>query len=310
MTTKVYESDKAARANYFIGDCCAPIIHDRKGEMAARLESGQIAFFPKTPFSLNEQDLLFLLAQKQEDASYHKNIAYRPEKHKVTGCESKDKERLANILGDFYKQARDFLNTNLSEYSNAKDDFGSFRPIQEDGRKMRLRARNDLIHVDSFSTRPVYGARILRVFFNINPTEDRVWRTSENFRELLHRFKEEMRPKPSMKVSPQKQGRGLLKEIAAILGIRNNSDSPYDSWMLNFHNFLKENEQFQKSCAKDEWKFPPGSTWAVFTDGVSHSVISGQFVLEQTFIIPQSDFVRPECAPINVLKQTYPERRF
>ena len=29
---------------------------------------------------------------------------------------------------------------------------------------MRLRARNDLLHVDSFPTRPVRGDRILRVF--------------------------------------------------------------------------------------------------------------------------------------------------
>jgi hypothetical protein len=72
--------------------------------------------------------------------------------------------------------------------------------------------------------------------------------------------------------------------------------------MLRFHNFLKENEDFQESCTRQRWEFPPGSAWMVYTDMVSHAVLSGRFALEQTFIVSRSAMVRPESAPISILE--------
>jgi len=40
----------------------------------------------------------------------------------------------------------------------------------------------------------------------------------------------------------------------------------------------------------------------VFTDGVPHAVMSGQFALEQTFIIPPQALVSPDAAPLRVLE--------
>jgi hypothetical protein len=40
----------------------------------------------------------------------------------------------------------------------------------------------------------------------------------------------------------------------------------------------------------------------VYTDGVPHAVMSGQFALEQTFIIPTQVLVSPEAAPVRVLE--------
>ena len=54
--------------------------------------------------------------------------------------------------------------------------------------RLRLKARNDLLHVDAFPTRPTNGWRILRGFANVNPTEPRVWVTSEPFARLLERY--------------------------------------------------------------------------------------------------------------------------
>jgi 3-deoxy-D-manno-octulosonic acid hydroxylase-like protein len=45
------------------------------------------------------------------------------------------------------------------------------------------------------------------------------------------------------------------------------------------------------------------STWLVFTDGVPHSALSGQFAMEQTFIIPLEALVAPEVSPIRVLER-------
>ena len=40
----------------------------------------------------------------------------------------------------------------------------------------------------------------------------------------------------------------------------------------------------------------------VFTDGVPHAAMSGQFALEQTFIIPVDALVSPATAPLRVLE--------
>ena len=44
----------------------------------------------------------------------------------------------------------------------------SYRPVEEATRKLRLKARNDLLHVDAFPTRPTNGWRILRCFVLID----------------------------------------------------------------------------------------------------------------------------------------------
>src|SRR5947209_25694 len=51
-----------------------------------------------------------------------------------------------------------------------------------------LPAGNDLLHIDAFPSRPTGGARILRLFANINPVEPRVWMTSNTFPRLLERY--------------------------------------------------------------------------------------------------------------------------
>ena len=46
----------------------------------------------------------------------------------------------------------------------------SYRGLEEATRQLRLTARNDLLHIDAFPTRPSNGWRILRVFLNVNFT--------------------------------------------------------------------------------------------------------------------------------------------
>ena len=79
--------------------------------------------------------------------------------------------------------------------------------------------------------------------------------------------------------------------------------SPYDEFMMRFHNYLKENAAFQQNCPKQHWEFPPGSSWMVYTDMVSHAVLSGQFALEQTLIISREVMVSPERSPYGVLSR-------
>lgn len=273
------------------------------------LEDGNILFLPQCPFEFSEEELAFLLAQKQTGASHRKNIAYKPQSDKITNFvrSSKQQERqLLEIMRNYSKRVAEFLSQLLPPYAGKwRLDYASFRPFQEKGRQLRTRARNDLLHVDSFPTRPMHGRRILRFFTNINPKESRYWTTTEPFEQLASRFggKPGM-PFPSgIKDSIVAKLMQSSKKIARKLGLPVVQRSPYDIFMLNLHNFLKENGEFQESCPKDYWEFPPNSCWIVFTDQVSHAATAGQYALEQTLIIPKSALVHPEKAPVSVLEK-------
>jgi hypothetical protein len=73
--------------------------------------------------------------------------------------------------------------------------------------------------------------------------------------------------------------------------------------MLGFHDYLKGNAAYQREARTDEFRFPPGSAWMVFTDTVSHAVLSGRFALEQTFLIRRASLALPDSAPIAVLEK-------
>ena len=89
-----------------------------------------------------------------------------------------------------------------------------------------------------------------------------------------------------------------LKAMGLPLVVR----SPYDRFMLHFHDWLKENSEFQHDPANLRVTFPPLSTWMVMTDACPHAVLAGQYALEQTYIVPLSALIAPEHAPIRVLE--------
>ncbi len=268
------------------------------------LEEGRILLFPRTPFELPEADRAFLLTQRQTDAAYHKNIAYRPGPDRVTGFvtgRSGDADTLRRVLRDYSRRVVAFAAALLPTYARAwRVDFASFRPQEEAGRRLAVRARNDLLHVDAFPTRPSRGDRILRVFTNIHPTSPRVWQTGESFEELAERF-----AVPSglltrtRRQTLLRRARRLLRAVGLPVAPR----PPYDEFMLAFHHFLKENRAYQDGARKTTLAFPPGSTWIVFTDMVSHAVLSGQYALEQTFIVARESLALPPKAPIAILER-------
>jgi len=272
--------------------------------MCRALEDGNILFFPKIPFKFAKKDIDFLLTQKQSGSKSRKNIAYKPQKDCITNCEGKDKEKLYKALKSYSYNVQKFLGEFLKPYEDQWHvDYASFRPFQEKGRDLRIRARNDLLHLDAFPTRPMHGKRILRFFTNINQNEPRNWVTGDSFSTLLEKFGKEVG-------LPKKIERSLLmlllkkaKGGAKKLGFPVNMRSPYDEFMLKFHHFLKENENVQKIGKKDHWSFPPLSCWMVFTDQVTHAALSGQYALEQTFLVPKFAMLQPEKAPVSVLER-------
>ncbi|MBV9304487.1 MAG: Kdo hydroxylase family protein, partial [Acidobacteriaceae bacterium] len=79
--------------------------------------------------------------------------------------------------------------------------------------------------------------------------------------------------------------------------------SLYDQFMLRFHDHLKRNEEFQSSTTKYRFEFPPGSTWLAFTDVLPHSVESGQYALEQTFIVARESLASRASTPVAILER-------
>src|SRR5579884_2521715 len=261
------------------------------------LEAGDILFFRRMPWPLPAEDQAYLRGLSQTSSAYHKNIAYRPASDKVTGFDPEgvsDPGRLRSIMRAFSLAVLDGLRSLLPRYmEDCRIDYASFRSVEEEGRSLSLNKRNDLLHIDAFPTRPTGGDLILRTFVNINPARSRVWLTSDPFEPLARQY-----------AGPAGWAKMARPSVLARLFARR---SPYDRFMLRFHDYLKRNEEYQKNSAKYRWEFPPGSAWIVFTDIVPHAVISGQYALEQTVIVRREKLLSPERAPIAILNRLVAE---
>ena len=269
------------------------------------LEMGDILYFPTSPPLLPHEDRVFLVTQKQVDVSYHKNISYRPREDRLKGVEQDNPAQWAHvhaIMREYSRRAVAFMASFLQRYAMSwKIDFASFRPIEESSRQVALHSRNDLLHFDSFPTRPSHGDRLLRIFTNIHPERSRIWLTTDSFEDLASRFAD--RIGLYRKPGAFETCRALTARTAAFIGLPVVDRPPYDRFMLKIHHAMKEDHRFQQSCRKDRWEFPAGSTWIVFTDSASHACLSGQYALEQTFIVRRTSLVAPEKAPIAVLEK-------
>jgi hypothetical protein len=274
-------------------------------EYCRRLEGGDIVFFDHIPFALPAEDIDFLLSARQENTRLHKNISYRPGQDILRGFsgEKEDADMLRSVMQNYSATVVRFVRDLLAPYADGWSlDYASYRPIEESGRELPLHKRNDLLHVDAFPSRPTGGGRILRFFNNINPVEARVWEIGERFEKVAAEFAasaglDDVNSTGSKIIA--RAARTLCNLGVPLLPDR----SQYDRFMLRFHDYLKENTEYQSRPTRTRIEFPPNSTWIVFTDCVPHSVLSGQFALEQTFIIPYRSLVAPETSPASILER-------
>jgi hypothetical protein len=281
---------------------------ERSRHYCRELEEGKIVFFENIPFDLPESDRQFLLSQKQSEFKGHKNVSYRPGQDLLRGAaeeDPKDAQRLHALMRSYSNQVVKFLSTFLAPYAaHWSLDFATWRPLEEKNRDLPLHKRNDLLHVDAFPSRPTRGSRILRCFTNINPDRSRVWATTQGFETLAERFALDAGLTQVARRAGSPMGtikRGVAPLLKAI-GLRGADRSAYDEFMLRFHDYLKENTDYQEKWEKTRLEFPPFSTWMVFTDSVPHAALSGQYALEQTFIVPMKAMVAPQNSPLKVLE--------
>ena len=267
-----------------------------------RLERGEVVHFPACPFALPEgDDRQFLLAQTLASRA-HKNISLDPRSGRAGGYKKhtpEQAERLQKMLAEFSQTATAWLSATLPSYARGwRLDQVSFRPEEEATRRLRQKARNDLLHVDAFPSRPTKGWRILRLFANVNLTEPRIWVTSEPFAKLLEIH-------GSAAGLPTGQGAPLLKQIQSgvirLFRPGRAQRTIYDEFMLRFHDYLKLNEIFQEQTPKKLWKFQPGSAWMVFTDTASHAALRGRFALEHSYFVAPESLHLPDESPAALL---------
>jgi hypothetical protein len=272
--------------------------------LAEQLERGEVIHYPVCPFPLPVGDDRRFLLEQRLSSRAHKNISYDPHTGKAGGflCHSPAQAgRLRDLLAEFSRTVTAWLAGVLPAYASAWQlDRVSFRPEEEATRRLRLTARNDLLHLDAFPSRPTNGYRILRVFANINRTEPRVWVTSDPFAKLLQRYGREVG-------LPGQAGPGwmyrLRSGVAGLFRPGRRRRSPYDEFMLRFHNFLKASEAFQEGCPKRFWHFLPGSAWLAMTDTASHAALRGRFALEHSYFIAPESLALPAESPPALLER-------
>ena len=263
------------------------------------LETGNVLILTEPPLDLSLEERQLILSVRQNGR--HKNISYKPKHDRVTGLEKVPPAiaaRLHAILRRYSESAVAFAARLLPRYSGRWTlDYASLRAVEEAGRKLPFKQRNDLLHTDAFPTRPTHGGLILRVFWNVHPVRPRVWWIAESFATLAARYA------ALAGLARIRAQRPTVIAALRHLGVPFRDRSSYDDFMLAFHDYLKNNADFQSNSPKCRLEFPPGAAWMAFTDVVPHAVESGQFALEQTLVVPPGALSAPERAPAAILEK-------
>jgi hypothetical protein len=284
MTRAVEEID--------VTDWSHPSVQETADAVGA-LEEGRVVFFPRLAFELSDCERAFLTPNVLGKS---KNVSFNPATGAVGGTclEGAPQEEIGAMMKRFSDSAKALLENMLPEY-RGKLTLGrtSFRPAEIAGRASSWRKNDTLLHIDAFPSTPTQGNRILRLFCNVNADgKPRVWRVGEPFERVADKFA------PVLK-RPALGSSAMLQLFRVTKGRR----TEYDHMMLQLHDEMKRDAEYQASVDQTECEFPSGSAWAVFVDSVSHAAMSGQHQLEQTFYLPLPAMKREPLAPLRILEK-------
>jgi hypothetical protein len=258
------------------------------------VESGRILYLPRLGFALLPHEQRFLSAEWSDGNS--KNINLRSSDPILRGARGgkDDLSMLQGMIERFARQCHTLIAALLPHYTpHLSFTNASFRPCEIVGRKSSYRKDDTRLHTDAFPSNPTGGARVLRVFTNVNPGgKPRAWRVGEPFADMAAKFlPRARRPWP---------GEARLMQALRVTKRRR---SEYDHLMLELHNKVKADLDYQRQAPQQHIDFPPGSSWIVYSDQVLHAAMSGQFMMEQTLMLPVSGMRTPETAPLRVLER-------
>ena len=279
------------------------------------LEQSRIVYFERCPVALpSADDLAFLRADLPRQTRV-KNVSYHPESDSVPRLDAPEpvRTRATRILKEHRRTVTRYLEGSIPGLTPGWTvGTCSFRPLEEKGRDLKVRSSNEIVHIDAGAYGATRGDRILRFFVNVNPRLDRVWGTKGTFSALLERHPELLAAARSgagaLRVRERLRDRcysGLIAAAGKIRPLAKVADSsPYDRAMRRIHNTMKESEEFRGDPrGYREIRFPPYSAWAVLSDAVSHSVISGRHALVTTMLVPLRNCRHPELAPYHILER-------
>jgi hypothetical protein len=265
-----------------------------QGQLLDRLESGQVLLFDGLRFAMTSAEQALLAPSVSDGRS--KNVAVDPTSGRVSGSalEGAELELLRQMVVRFSGQSRGFLERLLPRYAELLDlRLASYRPVAVIGRETSRRKDDARLHVDAFASRPNQGRRILRVFCNVNPEgQPRTWLLGESFERYAQHFAPRVRRQLPLEAS-------ALRALRVTKSLR----TAYDHLMLGLHDRGKLDEDYQRDAWRERFDFPAGSTWVCFTDQVLHAALGGQYLLEQTFMLPVSAMLHAERSPLRVLER-------
>jgi len=259
------------------------------------LEHGQVLYCPNLAFELQDEAGRFFSPSCRSGT--RKNISYEPARGRLGGASVRDDEArdLAALLARYARVTRGFVDALIPWHSEALTQARtSFRPAEiKLHRPSSYREDDRLLHTDAFPSRPTQGARILRVFTNVNLAgQDRLWRVSGPFEDMARKFLPRVRP-------PLPGANMILATLRITKGIR----SEYDHIMMQLHDRVKADRGYQDEAPQTRLAFPPGSTWLMFSDQVVHAAMVGQYAFEQTFHLPVSAQRWPDTSPLRTLER-------
>jgi hypothetical protein len=271
----------------------SPCSGDIQQQAATELEDGNVLFFPELSFSLRDSEHGLLCP---ETVGKSKNVSWDGSSGRLRGSDLEGalRESLLAMMERYAASTLRLLHALLPDYGPVLvPSRTSFRPVEAAGRSTSWRKDDTRLHVDSFPSMPVHGKRILRVFSNVNPNGlARSWRLGGSFEAVAQRFL------PSL--TRPVWGSGRLLHWCSIT---RSERTPYDHYMLQLHDRMKADNAYQSSPENTGYDFPPNTTWMVFTDQVPHAARQGQYLLEQTFLLPVAVQRDPSRAPLRVLER-------
>jgi hypothetical protein len=255
------------------------------------LEGGKLLYFPNLNFEMQPNERSLLRADIRDPDVRNISLNVDGSLKGAVGDEA-TQQMLANMIARFRAQAHGLIGSLLPFYVSAlRSAPTSYRPTEVETRQQSWRADDRRMHVDAFPSRPNYGERILRVFANINPHGvSRVWRVGEPFETVARRFLPKVKPYVRWQAA-------ALEKLRVTKSFR----SEYDHLMLQLHDCMKKDMDYQQSSPQQSMPFPPGSVWVCFSDQATHAVMSGQFMLEQTLHVPAQHAYDPMASPLATL---------
>ena len=257
------------------------------------LEDGQVVLLPRLGFPLQQEEHA-LLNSATGKASSAKNISWEPARGVRGHGNAYDAALLAALMRRYAEHTRRLLGGLLPGYApHLQQGKGSFRPVEIAGRVSSWRKDDTRLHVDSFPSSPTQGRRILRVFSNIHPRgAPRVWKLGAPFEQVARRFLPvAQRPQP------------VLAALLEWLHVTKSRRTAYDHYMLQLHDAMKADLDYQAQVEQHTHAFAPGQTWIVFSDAVSHAALRGQHALEQTWLLPVRAMAAPHKSPLAILER-------